>query len=72
MEEYGPRFLPDRCESFQSFRKEKIKFFGRSSGEERMSMQYSGLMNEPERRVIRQLARIHGVRRKERQKIIFL
>jgi len=51
---------------------EKIKLFRILFRAERMCTQYSGSMNEPERRVIRPLAKIRGVRRKERQRSILL
>jgi hypothetical protein len=52
--------------------KKRSSYFGRCSGVERISMPYSSLMNGPERKDTRQLARIHGVRGKESQKNISL
>lgn len=51
---------------------EKIKLFRGLSGGERMFTQSSGSTNEPERRVTHQPARIHGVRRREKQRSISL
>ena len=63
---------PPRVSSNLSAQEEAKVVSDALQGKRGCRMQFFGSMSELEGKAMRQLARIHGVRRKERQKIIFL